>query len=463
MQRKKLTGWQKVFRFTFSQSIKNKAFLITAIILCAVCLLGLPTFLLLQGALETGDAQAGQTESVGYAAIHTVYLVNETGLDISTASWAALDVDSVEETADAQVVESDANGVSVTLYIDGTSIYMEFARPTESEVTDLQMDAFISAFSEVWDGQLPGILGVSAEQMAIMHTVITVENRTYTLSDHGEVVLQQGEEDTISNLSMTQYNVVLMALVGMILFITLSGEYVASSIVTEKANRVVEYLLVTVSPLALVVGKVAAVFLVVMSMLLTAGACLAVSMGVSSFFLADQMQGMLESLPTGTGWQEILPSPGHLILGLLLLFTGLIFYDLLAGLFGATVSRVEEMAEGMKLFTLILLLGVYLSIFILMNDTFSGESLSPAKIFGILFPLSAPFLTTAYLFMGKISLIWGAVSLGLLLAALVLLFLFVSHVYGALIYHKGNPIKIKGLWALFLEERSKTGRKENLS
>ena len=57
---------------------------------------------------------------------------------------------------------------------------------------------------------------------------------------------------------MEEYMVLLMGIMIVTMIVSLSGGSIATSIVTEKTTRVVEYLMINVRPMALIVGKILA-------------------------------------------------------------------------------------------------------------------------------------------------------------------------------------------------------------
>ena len=56
-------------------------------------------------------------------------------------------------------------------------------------------------------------------------------------------------------LSTIEYGIIMVISCLAMMFVAISGEGIASSIVTEKSSKITEYLLTSVRPLALIVGK----------------------------------------------------------------------------------------------------------------------------------------------------------------------------------------------------------------
>ena len=73
----------------------------------------------------------------------------------------------------------------------------------------------------------------------------------------------------------------------------------------------------------------------------------------------------------------------NILICFLLIILGMIFYATLAGLAGATVSRIEEMTEGLTLFTFTNLIGVYTALGA--ANVLMGPGINGFVIFSFLF------------------------------------------------------------------------------
>ena len=123
---------------------------------------------------------------------------------------------------------------------------------------------------------------------------------------------------------------------------------------------------------------------------------------------------------------------------------GFILYAYLAGIAGATVSKVEEMADGLKIFTFAMLIGAY-TVIAYLASAVGGADWGMVVDFLYVFPLTSPFIVPASLFIGKISIGIALLSVAALVLTIVLLMFFVAAVYEYLIYYNGSPVKIKEL------------------
>jgi ABC-2 type transport system permease protein len=224
----------------------------------------------------------------------------------------------------------------------------------------------------------------------------------------------------------------------------MASTQIANSIVTEKSTRVVEYLLTSVKPLALMVGKIIAMLTAVLIQMIAMVAALFVSNQVSSTFSPDESESLLSQYLPQHIFQNI--NLINIILCLLLIVLGIIFYATLAGLAGATVSKLEELSEGLTLFTLTNLVGCYVGLGA--ANVLMASGMNGYVIFSFLFPLSSAFVLPGAILIGKASipLVIGAIALQVIF--ILLLFQFVSKVYETLILHNGNKIKLKDLFKI---------------
>lgn len=259
----------------------------------------------------------------------------------------------------------------------------------------------------------------------------------------------------VKALSLSEYSLVLAVIVIIIMFFAFGGEAVASSIITEKSTRVIEYLMTSVRPLAIITGKVLAMLTVTLLQFALLGLSFILSCFLkrSMYPQGDLLPAILKGIPI----KEILSntSPVNLILTLLIFIGGFLFFALLAGLTGATVSKIEELAEGIMVFKLTLIIGAYLSMAVCIAGL-SGNSGGILDYAAYLLPISAVFITPIYLLLGRAATIWGVVSLLILFLSLAGLALFTAKVYEMLILHQGNRLKFKDLFSMSKKRKGET-------
>ena len=128
-----------------------------------------------------------------------------------------------------------------------------------------------------------------------------------------------------------------------------------------------------------------------------------------------------------------------IVLLIVIFLMGFLFYSLIAGLFGASVSRAEDLQSSMQPMALISVLGFYLSYFPSITGNISQENVLIA--ISRYLPISSPFALPSAILLGEMTPLEIGISLVLLGVSLVLMALLVSKVYEAIVLHNGNRLK----------------------
>ncbi len=437
MKKSNLTGWKDVFTFTLKQTLKNKAYLVTLIILLLIAAASMPVVTLIKG---NGDDQTGPNP------IQKVYVYNNSLL--SDMDFNGLIKDERLSHIIFELTKSDYNRMtekveqeeqtSVLLTLSNTDGFysLSFLKASKGPVKDRSLSQLGDAVAKQFDAFKLEALGVSEEQSKLLHTEVSSE--VFLADADGEIIIK--ESTAISNI---EYWFIYGLLFFIMMVTSMSGPQVATSIVTEKSTRVVEYLLMSVRPLALMVGKVFA--------MLCAAFIHMVGM-VLMLFASDKLTTVLTSGESALS--QFLPENMfqnlnlvNILLCFVLVILGVTFYATLAGLAGATVSKLEQISEGLTLFTLTYLVGAYVGLGA--ANTMMASSDNAFVTFALLFPLSSPFIMPGAILVGKASLAMAGLAIVLELLFIVLLFRFVAKVYETLILHNGNKIKVKDLVKLF--------------
>ncbi len=463
--KEKLFGWKHVMSFTFVQLLKTPSLIFLMVLLLVAG--GAASFL--NGRVLYGDEVKVETS------IKTLLIYDGTGLN--TGKW--LDLKAMEFNGvlpgEVKYTDQDDEALEKMLSVEGyddtaavsivysaedsafriTGYYGGKGNVKESDVKDIT-----SLITSNFKNQMIVAMDVTQEQLDYIRDEVVTEIAYYNVDDDGKASIEE-EEVKAPGLGMAEYMIALIVVMLITFMVSLSGEQIATSVAQEKASRVVEYLLTSVRPLALLVGKIIAVFFItliqaalfafgfiaggVALLLMHPGSNVGISdiLGRSVNFSGLAQEGSSISLNFAA-----LP-----IAGLIILF-GILFYCVLAALAGACVGRMEELTDGMKLFTLVMVLGAYGALGVIMANMMGGIS-DALKMTVMVVPLTAPFIAPAYVLTGQISMLQGAISLGSMCVFLVLLAIFASGAYETLIYHNGSNIKLGQLIKIGF-----TGRKE---
>ena len=120
------------------------------------------------------------------------------------------------------------------------------------------------------------------------------------------------------------------------------------------------------------------------------------------------------------------------------------FFALIAGLIGATVSRMEDLNAAMQPMAIIGVLGFYLAYF---PSMFDGEA-GTLTLISYYLPISSPFALPSALLTGAIDIPQTLVAVLVLCIFVVLMALLVARVYEQIILHTGNRLKLGDILGL---------------
>jgi ABC-2 type transport system permease protein len=231
------------------------------------------------------------------------------------------------------------------------------------------------------------------------------------------------------------------------------GQLTAQAIATEKASRVMELLLTSVKPLAVVIGKVLATTLVALSSVVAVGG---ITTGL--FFIiaphgtlgavtgmVDTTDPMLISISNDLSKSFSGFTPLNIVLILTVFILGFLFYALISALIGASISKIEDLQTALQPLVYISLLGFYLAYIppiMGLDPDSDGHFIITLSHY---LPISSPFALPGAILTGEISGGYIFLAIGALALTLALFALFVAKVYEHIILQNGNRVKIKDM------------------
>jgi ABC-2 type transport system permease protein len=436
MKKGNLAGWKDVFTFTLTQTLKSKAFIISYVIILVLIFVSMPIARMI--------TDRGLSDAAGPNPVKKVYVNNETTLPDMNFSEVLKDqklshivFEAMKEDYDVaakRIEEREKESIILTITDSEGQYSLNFVKSSKSSIKDSSLQLLADAVMPQFEALKINALRIRDEQLSMIHAEVTTN---VSMADTNGVEIMK--EDT--SISSSQYWFIYGTLFFVMMVNVLASTQIATSIVTEKSTRVIEYLLTSVKPLAIMVGKITA--------MLTAALLHVISM-IAVLFVSNKLS---EAVSSGNGesvLSQYLPKDIfqnlniiNVLFCLVLVVLGMIFYAGLAGLAGAAVSRIEEIGEGLTLFTFTNLAGVYIGLGAAVM--LMGKGTNGFVIFSFLFPLSSPFILPGAILIGKASLPIAAAAIVLQVLFIILLFKFVAKVYETLILHNGNKIKLKEL------------------
>ncbi len=454
MKKSDYSGWKEVFRFSFIQGIKQKSYLALLIIMGVAILFGPTLFALFGGSDEEKESTP--------VTIEKLMVFDEVGIPIdyenayigTNCENVQIDVKQVMNSDDFDAYikgyedAKDSNEIALRIaFNEGGYFELVFIKASDTAFSEDEADEVVETFVGYFESKKLTVIDVSEEEYAFINQPIVSE--VLFTSETGEIM---PEEEKPEGISLDEYYVLLGGIMVCLMIITLSGSSIATSIVTEKSTRVIEYLMINVRPMALIVGKI----LACLSLTLIQFAVIGVG-----YVGSTVVQGMVLGAENTKSFSEIFSfvsvlegiNIANIILAAAIIFVGILFYAILAGLAGASVSKMDELAEGMKMYQMAQMVGSYIGIGICLMEIMGD--VSPIIINTCsLIPIATPFIIPATLLMGRITTLVAVIGLVILIAVTVLLYMFTANVYESMIFYNGKVLKLKDILQI-----SKTRRK----
>lgn len=399
-----LSGTGQVYRFTLSQLLKSRANRVTLIIMVLLAAVSMPLTALLGGETpETSDT----------AGLASVRVDNRTdlALDFSgDAYWADTDFSADAGEPDAVVtITGDETGYQVAVVGSETADAGELSQLAETARQAVR-DACLRA------------AGLSSRQMEAL-------------------TASTGEEDSHEDGFWVQYGYSILAMMVCLM----SASYVIRAVVEEKDSRLVELLLVSVKPMALLAGKILAVMAFTFGWLLAMLAGFGVSCGLTAALMGSdvlhrQLSGVLAALPQAT--PDVWYLMSLLAVLLVSLALGYLTMSIIGGVAGACCSGMEEAGEATGPVMLLTMAGYLASCVV------GAVPSGPVAVFFTLCPVVSIFCAPVQFAGGNVSF-WLVLASWAIQAAVIWgLLTLASRVYAGLIVHRGSRVKWREVFSM---------------
>ena len=443
MHKSDFTGTGKVYRFSLQQLIKNKANIVSSVIMLVLALCAVPLITLIAG--ENSSSGEPMDTAVVYIQNDTPYELDIENLQKENPIFADTDFKKADFPAEEYKVHLSQDDIFVSIYKSAEEgvYYIKLSYPEGNVYADSEaMNTLENVLTECFDQARYEALDATPEQLQVVMS--GYETGTELLSEYLEADDVSWEVHYFLQLA---YSVIIL----MISILTVS--YIIRAVVEEKASKLVELLMTSVKPMALVVGKILATMTYVMGNLIIVIAGVGVSYGVSSLFLdVSPIKQMLTAQGLTADLLRI--SPLTLIVVLVSVLLGYLTYAILAGLLGACCSTIEDTQSAMMVPTMLCMLS-----YLVACITSAAGGSTGVTLFTSLFPFVSVFCGPIHYLLGDIG--FGTLAVAWLLQAVViiLLFVFSARIYQELIIYRGSRVKISRMIAM--ARGTKSRREEN--
>ncbi len=419
------TGTGKVFRFTLATHVKNKANLISLIILILLALASVPIAVIFSGGSSAVPVQS--------SSIRAVYIANETpfSLDLDALSTDAYFSNTQFAALSApQDADPEPGSIYAEIRAQDPGYRIALRCAPDDTWSDSELAQLKSALTHAFDNARLAAVGAQQAQAQLVSAAFSTE------------LVTQRDFLSASDVSFdTKFAVQYGYSIFVMMLSTMAASYIARAIVEEKASKLVELLTVSVRPLALILGKILAVMVFIFGMFLAIILAFFLSYTVSSNFLnVSSFSQLLSSF--GIGSQGLNLSPMTVLIVLVSLVLAYFTFSILSGISGTCCSSMEEIDRA-QLTSILVIMSAYIVSMIV--PAFESGT---ASVIVSLFPVLSVFCAPVSYVCGNISFALLCLSWGIQALVVAGLALFCARVYNELLIHRGSRVTLRQLFAM---------------
>ena len=427
-------GWTSVYAFTFRQSTKGAGFKLVTILVT----------LLILGAFVVGNIIVAKPDKDSEPSpIKKVYVLDNSGLQptnykdmisqLPLKQFKHIDFVHAKDQSSEDVVRNAASNssenIAVIITKQESGYELKAVIPEGSQIKRKQAEALLEPMSSSFESNKLMQVGLSVEQLTSV-----LKPAVVSFSEVGE---------STSEIAKIIKVVAPMAFSFMLYFMLLVyGQTVSKAVSTEKTSKLMEVLLTSIHPYALITGKVLAVTSMAIVQFLTwIAATFAGLYGGNAIAHAiypeyeNSVITIINFLRDNIG-ETSLTIPA-VVLAIIFFCLGFLFYCVIAALAGSMVSKPEDVASTQALFQF----PIIISWLVVYLGSIKGSEglLTVARYI----PFTAPFSVPIDLITGTIGLGEGIIATAIILVFCLITTMLSARIYKGLVLYTGQSISFK--------------------
>ena len=435
----KFQGWKNVFAFTYKQNAGTKTYkLVTGLI--AFLVLALAIILTIVAIAPDEEETKAEFSSihkvlvadcaeVGEIAYAELVPATQNDTYFERVAWEFVEPVATEEEL-ARLAEKKGEGAIGLMYSmteEGLSVRAVIPTTSTVDISDGEQLATMVAYFV--QSQRYQNSGLSMEQLSEVEKPVSV------------TVGVAGEE---KNIVAYLIELLAPAVFGLILYmmLLLYGQKICQQVSTEKTSKLMETLLTSLHPYALLTGKVLAIVMTALTQFFLWIAMLVIGLfggvALGRVFYPDNTASVtmvVDLLRENIGESAL--SPAAVILAILIFCCGFLFYCVIAGLAGSMVTRPEEASSVQAIFTLPIVVSWLVC--------YMGSLTERENVLAVArnVPFTIPFGVPVELLTGTVGILQGVISLVILLVFSGLCIMLSARIYKGMVLYTGQKLSLK--------------------
>lgn len=426
MKKGMFTGWKDVFRFTFEQNVKTKSFK-TAIVGISL-LIFIIFFAINMGVGYYKDSKKPKKQMENE--VTSLYIYNDTRIedemllsfvqDYEFASELNISIvekkeDIEQNIADAEEQKEKVMSVAITETVEEELTY-ELLFDQSEECSNSNVERIAEDFAEYFEECKLMSAGIDESKMLVVMSEVYANTMDIEEADKslGEILL---------GIFMPMITTLIIYML-----VLMHGQSISKIIVVEKNSKLMETLLISVKPYAIILGKILAMYVVAIIQM----AAWVVS-GVAGYIVGDKLAGsmfekyenpvnMLINLVRDNAQQAF--SAQAVIICILSVLVGFLTYCVLAGLITSNITKAEDLANGTSVYQIIVVIGFLLAYMLPLLK--QGSPIIDVLRY---VPITSVFMLPADILMGSISAVGAILSICILLVTTSVMIILTGKIY----------------------------------
>ncbi len=434
-----LKGGMKVFVFTLQQTFKNKGY-ITSLIIFVI-------MFALMGPIQCLSQNAGANAAKATMEIHPDEFVTEslTVLKKTTVTMEESDFEELVSMNDGAGIRKEnirvlsgmeATAEDLTKELEDTSILLIVTLSNEGYVLDSvvsdttqirikELSDIAKYCEDVFDNKRMESADLSDADLQKIFRGVDFDD-VMTQKDYFEEATK--ELDTMDFLESSLAFAIIVLIAS-----SLSTSYIITSVTEEKQSKLAESLMVSVRPMALLVGKIMAMLCYILAVMLLS----LLSSGISNYVMRNVL-GFDYVVSSGMDFTFILSwDPKALFILMFSIVLNFMFFSFLSGIFGSACSKQEDLQIATSSVMSISLIAYLGAMFISMADITTVNAIA-----SIIPPFSFIIAPVAYL-ADRISLAVFSVSLLIQIAMVIIIVMLSAKIYRKLLLNDSIKPRFK--------------------
>lgn len=438
-------NFDKVFKFTFKNQISPKSYKIYTAVISAILIL-LPIVICLIAGSKMDD-----DDTLKSCGADTIYIVNEKYPDIEYSFLKSVDAPGYEniifknaKNVDEALASVNANSeVKSLIYevtVDENGVSSNIIIPTISVVDKENAEHLNDFINEA--GYVFTAVSMGISPMDLMKSGTPTQYNVYKADGYKkgtDLFSDDAEaEDKANQDILSGFRIAFVLINSLLIYmiVLLYGSSISQNIVMEKSSKLMDTMLVSVRPEAMILGKYLGVLCAGIMQIFIWGISLAAGLLGGVLIMKNMIPGAGVMGFVGNFSSMGLFTPVSLILSLLIIILGMLFYTAIAAICGAISSTKEEVASNQGIFVMLILVSFYMIIF---GGALSGQDI---PMWQNLVPFTSVMILPAGVCLGTVSVGIAVLSVVIMAACAVGMIILAGRLYKMMSLYKGDKVNI---------------------